>query len=76
MTFIPMHLTVDDVSFCDGLESAYVKNKSRASTARKLPDEYMGFMNTWAFAGQSMTVNSVRHGFFMFLFKFLIWCKG
>ena len=33
-----MHVTVDDVSFCDGLECVYVKYKSRASTARELPD--------------------------------------
>ena len=35
--------SVDDVNFCDGLECIYVKYKSRASTARKLPDKYMGF---------------------------------
>ena len=33
-----MHVVVDDVNYCDGLEWAYVKYKSRASTARKLPD--------------------------------------
>ena len=31
-----MHVTVDDVHFCDGLECVYVKYKSRA--ARELPD--------------------------------------
>ena len=31
-------VTVDDVNFCDGLECVYVKYKSRASTARELPD--------------------------------------
>ena len=35
--------TNDDVNFCDGLECVYVKYKSRASTARELPDQYMGF---------------------------------
>ena len=38
-----MHVTVDDVNFCDGLECVYVKYKSRASIARDLPDLYMGF---------------------------------
>ena len=33
-----MHVTVDDVNFCDGKEYVYVKYKSRASTARELPD--------------------------------------
>ena len=33
-----MHVTVDDVNFCDGLECVYVKYKSCASTARELPD--------------------------------------
>ena len=33
-----MHVTVDDVNYCDALESAYVKYKRRASTARELPD--------------------------------------
>ena len=33
-----MHVTVDDVNFCYGLECVYVKYKSRASTARELPD--------------------------------------
>ena len=36
-TFISIHVTVDDVNFCDGLECVYVKYKSRASTARELP---------------------------------------
>ena len=49
-----MHVTVDGVNFCDGLECVYVKYKSRASTARELPDKYMGF------AGYNMAVNSVR----------------
>ena len=33
-----MRVTVDDVIFFDGLEYVYVKYKSRASTARGLPD--------------------------------------
>ena len=33
-----IHATVDGVIFCDGLECVDVKHKSRASTARKLPD--------------------------------------
>ena len=33
-----MHSTVDDVDFFDGIECVYVKYKSRASTARELPD--------------------------------------
>ena len=33
-----MHITVDDVNFCDGLECVYVKYKSPASTACELPD--------------------------------------
>ena len=49
-----MHVTVDGVNFCDGLECVYVKYKIRASTARELPDKYMGF------AGYNMAVNSVR----------------
>ena len=36
LLFISMHVTVDDVNFCDGLECVYVKYKSRASTAREL----------------------------------------
>ena len=31
-----MHVTIDDVNFCDGLDCVYVK--TRASTARELPD--------------------------------------
>ena len=38
-----MHVTVDGVNFCDGLECVYVKYKSRASTARELSDQYMFF---------------------------------
>ena len=33
-----MHVTVDEVNFCDGLEYVYVKNKIHALTARELPD--------------------------------------
>ena len=33
-----MHVIVDDVNFCDGLEFVYVKYKIRESTARDLPD--------------------------------------
>ena len=33
-----MHVTVDDVNFCDGQECVYVKYETRASTARELPD--------------------------------------
>ena len=33
-----MHVTFDDVNFCDGVEWVYVKYKSHASTARELPD--------------------------------------
>ena len=34
-----MHVTVDDVNFCDDLECiGYVKYKRHASTARELPD--------------------------------------
>ena len=40
-----MHVTVDDVNFCDGLECVYVKYKSRAATARELPDIYMGLLS-------------------------------
>ena len=36
--FISMHVTVDNINFYDGLECVYVKYKSRASTARELPD--------------------------------------
>ena len=38
-----MHVTVDDVNFCDSLECLYVKLKSYASTAHESPDKYMGF---------------------------------
>ena len=38
ITFIFMHVTVDDVIFCDSLECVYVKYKSHASTACELPD--------------------------------------
>ena len=37
-----MHVTVDDVNFCDDLECVYLKYKRRAPTARELPDYYMG----------------------------------
>ena len=30
---ISIHVTVDDINFCDGLECLYVKYKSRASTS-------------------------------------------
>ena len=33
-----MHVSVNDVNYCDGLEFAYVKYKSGASTALELPD--------------------------------------
>ena len=35
---MPMHITVDEVNFCASLECVYVVYKSRASTARELPD--------------------------------------
>ena len=38
VTFNSMHVTVEDVNFCDGLEGVYVKYKSRASTVCELPD--------------------------------------
>ena len=38
-----MHVSVDDVNFCDGLGCVYVKYQSCASTVRELPDLYMGF---------------------------------
>ena len=41
--FISIHVTVDDVDCCDGLECVYVKYKSRAAKARESPDSYMGF---------------------------------
>ena len=47
--FISMHVTVDDGDFCYSLELVYVKYKSCASTARKLPD------NSWV-----LTVNAWR----------------
>ena len=40
-----MHVTVDDISFCDGLECVYIMNKNRASTAVNC------LINTWIFAG-------------------------
>ena len=52
-----MHVTADDVNFCDCLECVYVKYKSRASTACEC------LINTWVFAGYNMAVDSVRHGF-------------
>ena len=33
-----MHITVDDVNFYYSVECVYVKYKSRASTARELPE--------------------------------------
>ena len=36
--FISMHITVDEVNFCDGKECIYVIYKSPASTASELPD--------------------------------------
>ena len=39
ISLIPMHITVDDVSFCGGLVWVfYEKYKSHASTAHELPD--------------------------------------
>ena len=38
ITLISMHVTVDDVNFCDGLECIYVKYKCHAWTAHELPD--------------------------------------
>ena len=38
ITYIPMHVTVDDVNFYDGLECIYVKYKSCASIVCELPD--------------------------------------
>ena len=40
--FISMHVTVDNVNFCDSLKCVYVKYKSHASSARELPDYNMG----------------------------------
>ena len=40
-----MHITVDDVNFCDGLECVNVKYKSHALTAC----DYL--INIWVFAG-------------------------
>ena len=44
-----VHITVDEVNFCDGLICVYVKYKSHVSTERQLPDLYMGFLmvKTW-----------------------------
>ena len=40
-----MHITADDVNFCDSLECVYVKYKSRAS-------QHVNYLiNTWVFAG-------------------------
>ena len=36
--FISMQFTIDDVKMCYGLENVYVEYKSRAPTARGLPD--------------------------------------
>ena len=52
-----MHITVDEINLCEGLECVYVKFKSHVSTAHELPDQYMGFYRS------NMAVNSVRHGF-------------
>ena len=38
-----MHVTVDDVNFCDGLECVYVKYKSCVSTVVNCLIKYMGF---------------------------------
>ena len=35
--FISIHVTVDDVSFCDGLDCVYVQCEIRASTAPEMP---------------------------------------
>ena len=39
-----MHVTVDDVNFCDGLECVHVRYKSRVSTAR---DDGVLPVKTW-----------------------------
>ena len=44
-----MHVTFDDVNFCDSLECVYVKYRSHALTACEMPDKYIGFLpvKTW-----------------------------
>ena len=37
-----MHVTADDVKFCNDLECVYEEYKSLASLARELPDQCMG----------------------------------
>ena len=41
-----MHVSVDDVNFCYGLECVYVKYKSCASTACELIPEFL-LVETW-----------------------------
>ena len=53
-----MHVTADNVNFCDGLEGVYIKHRSRVSKTRALPD-----LNMILFVSYNMAVNSVRRRF-------------
>ena len=49
ITLIYIHVTFDNVIFCDGLEFVYVKYKSCASTARELSDYFFFPVKTCLF---------------------------
>ena len=62
-----MHVTVGDVNFYDGLECLYVKNKSRASTARELPNTLFLLVKTWLLTScdtDFYAINYVNHFWF------------
>ena len=57
--------------FCDDLECVYVKYKSRASTARELPDWYMGLsVKTWLLISIWFILNTVY-----LLLNVCGWCR-
>ena len=53
-----MHVTADNVNFCDDIEGVYIKHRSPVSKARALPD-----LNMILFVSYKMAVNSVRRKF-------------
>ena len=62
-----MHVTVDVVNFCDGLECIFVCAGLECVYA--VHQQYLDcLINTWVFAGNNMAVNSVRHIFYSMMY--------
>ena len=61
MTLISMHVTVDDVTVCGGLECDYLKYKSRASTPRELIHGFL-LVKTWLLIASNTAFYAIIRG--------------